>query len=353
MTTNWGIVAACGPTDREIERVGDLLDSVFHYEPATRWVAIIDSGDEDRRLAERFKTPPGTTLVGIRNPKSGWAGGQWGPLCVGVLAAYEWIARHTDAKFVVKFDSDALVIAPFASKILHAMTASPDAAIFGSYRVNCNGQRRDWNGMAGLVRRLHQFALLEYEPQRFGRRFPLALCGRPAGMRRHIGHALRNGYEFGEHVSGGAYAATRELLDRMLAKGYLAARHVWADSQMSEDVMIGIYARACGLSIAGHANDGDVFGVKHIGLPDSPERLIERGYSIVHSVKSDPSFSEADIRAFMKQRRLDPARVTPLEKTPSTPAAAEAATPGRLRPTAQRPNDNVDVDDIDELALGL
>jgi hypothetical protein len=354
MKMSWAVVAACGPTDQEIVRVGDLLESVFCHEPKTAWVAVIDSADDDRKLAQQFKVPAGTTIVGIRNPKSGWADGQWGPLCVGILAAYDWVARETDAEFVAKFDSDALVIAPFAEQIRHAMRVAPTAAVFGSYKIDCNGNRRDITGMAALMRRLHKFALLDYQPKRFGRRFPLAIVGRPAGMRRHIGAALRNGYEFGEHVSGGAYAATRELLDRMLQRRFLAERHVWANSQVSEDVMISMYARACGLSIAGYAADGEAFGVKHVGLPDTPDQLLRRGYSIIHSVKSDPHFTEEQIRAFYRQERLTPGGA----RLPSpAPHAEPAPRPAALLVAANKadtsPVHDADLEDLDDAAFGF
>jgi hypothetical protein len=354
--SQWAVVAACGPTDEEIVRVADLLESVFHHEPQTRYAAIIDSGDDDRQLQKRFAHPDTCELVAIRNRKAGWAGGQWGPLCVGILAAYEWIARQTDADFVMKFDSDALVIAPFARQIESAMLAHPNAAIFGSYKVDCNGNARGFNGWAGFTDRLQKLALFQYEPKRFGRRFPVAIWGRPAGMRRHVMDATRSGkYEPGEHVSGGAYAATRTLLDRMLERNYLAERHCWADSAMSEDVMMGIYARACGLDIAGFAAEGETFGVKLVGLPDTPPRLLERGYSVIHSVKNDPLFSEEQIRAFYREHRLTGV-VPTLESPAAHPAAAAAAGPAPVggAPLANEPvADTHAEEDLDELALGF
>jgi hypothetical protein len=348
--SQWAVVAACGPTDDEIRRVGDLLDSVFHHQPQTRYAAIIDSGDDDRELQKRLPHPDTCNLVAIRNRKSGWAGGQWGPLCVGILGAYEWIATQTDADFVMKFDSDALVIAPFARQMDAAMLAHPNAGIFGAYKVDCNGNPRGFNGWAGFTTRLQKLALFQYEPERFGRRFPVAIWGRPAGMRRHISDAMRAGYEAGEHVSGGAYAATRTLLDRMFEKKYLAERHCWADSAMSEDVMMGIYARACGLTIEGCAADGETFGVKHVGLPDTPQRLLERGYSVIHSLKNDTRFTEDQIRAFYREHRLtgvmpalEPAAVPALA---STPASIAPTRPAKVAP-------GIDVEDADELALGF
>src|SRR4029079_11824451 len=85
----------------------------------------------------------------------------------GILGAYEWVATQTDADFVVKFDSDALVIAPFARQIDSAMLAQPNAAIFGAYKIDCNGNPRGFNGWGGFTNRLQKLALFQYEPKRF------------------------------------------------------------------------------------------------------------------------------------------------------------------------------------------
>ena len=300
---SWAIVVPCGRTEQEIERVTDVLDGLFHYEPDTRWVVVVDSCDEDRRLADRFDAPAGTTLVSVRNPTVGRAKGVWGGLCAGMLLAFRWVARNTDAEFVVKLDSDALVIDSFAEPIRRALADHPTAGAFGAYLRDPNGVSRGYEGMAALVRRLHRLALLEYEPKRFGRRFPLAIWGRPAAMRRHIDDAVRNGYPYGQHVSGGAYAVRRAMLDRMRDLGYLNDPTVWADTEMSEDVMVGMYAWACGFGLAGLAADGEVFGVKHVGLPDTPERLVGRGFRIIHSVKNDPRATEEEIREYFRARR--------------------------------------------------
>ncbi len=79
-------------------------------------------------------------------------------------------------------------------------------------------------------------------------------------------------------------------------------------------------------SRGGHAADGDAFGVKHVGLPDTPQRLLDRGYSVIHSVKSDARVGEEEIRAFYRQRRAaDPA---------GAGAAGAAAAAPQLRLTA-------------------
>ena len=49
--------------------------------------------------------------------------------------------------------------------------------------------------------------------------------------------------------------------------------------------------------------DGEVFGVRYKGLPYEPVILVERGYSVIHSVKNDSRMTEEEIREFFRARR--------------------------------------------------
>jgi hypothetical protein len=220
-----------------------------------------------------------------------------------MLSAFRWVARHTDAEFVVKLDSDALVIAPFADPVRQALADHPAAGVFGSYLRDPNGVSRGYAGMAALVARLHRLVLTEYEPNRFGRRFPLAIWGRPLLMRRHIDAAVRNGYPYGQHVSGGAYAVRGAMLQQMNALGYLNDPTIWADTDMSEDVMVGMYAWASGFGL-GRAG-GRRRGVRRQARrPAGHARAAGRARVPRHPQrKNDPRATEEQVRAFFRARR--------------------------------------------------
>lgn len=102
---------------------------------------------------------------------------------------------------------------------------------------------------------------------------------------------------------GGGYALSGELLGRMARAGYLVDPSLWMSIDLPEDVMIGIHVRAVGLEFANSVNEGDVFGVRYLGLPDSPENLLVKRYAIIHAVKNDDRFDEASVRAFFKAHR--------------------------------------------------
>jgi hypothetical protein len=85
--------------------------------------------------------------------------------------------------------------------------------------------------------------------------------------------------------------------------GLLDQPLIWRDTALGEDVLIPMLTRAIGMNLLDHCFDGEVFGVRYKGLPDTPAQLIARGFSIIHSVKNDPNFSEGQIREYFRSAR--------------------------------------------------
>jgi hypothetical protein len=132
---------------------------------------------------------------------------------------------------------------------------------------------------------------------------PWQVWGRRAIIKRLVVSALGRGYHLGEHCLGGAFAVSAEMIDRMAGRGYLDDPLLWNRAGCPDDVMLGIYARAVGMRCANLTREHEPFGLKFVGLPDTPDRLLARGFSIIHSIKNDGRFSEEEIRAFYRCRR--------------------------------------------------
>jgi hypothetical protein len=67
--------------------------------------------------------------------------------------------------------------------------------------------------------------------------------------------------------------------------------------------MMGLYARAVGLDIADFNAAGEPFGIQFQGLPYSPDTMVARGYSLIHSVKDHGGVREEDTRRFFRSLR--------------------------------------------------
>jgi hypothetical protein len=137
-------------------------------------------------------------------------------------------------------------------------------------------------------------------PARRGSYVHQALVGRNGAVRNEIRAALAAGYLPGRHCLGGSYVTSAQMISAMAQAGMFDAPLRWLHTRIGDDVMMAVRAAALGFSL----NElHRVFGMMHVGLPDSPQRLHERGFSIIHSVRNDPRWNEADIRAYFRSVR--------------------------------------------------
>jgi hypothetical protein len=298
----FGIIIPVGPSANDVERAGDVLASVLAYEPETPLVLFIDDGGKDRRLDEKFRATATCRLVNIFNTRNGHGIGETSGLSAGMLLAIAWLHANADCGFVMKLDTDALIIAPFAEKILRTLAGRPDVGMVGLYDRMCDGSVRDQTSFRKMLGKLASPFAVWRNPPGWGY-LTVHLWGRGATIRRQITEAIRAGYRPAEFILGGAYAFTGEAVRRFAKHGFLDDPHLWLGTHFSEDVVLSMYVCATGLRLHGMTADGEPFAVQHYGLPDTPERLVERGYSVIHSVKSDARFSEAAIREFYRKRR--------------------------------------------------
>lgn len=300
-TSTVAIAVAVGPADLEVERLRDLADSIAHHDAGPATLVLIDDSPQPRELAATLRLPPSMTAVSLHHPRHGghvtFTKGKG--ICSAILLALQWTHRNLDAQFILKLDTDSLVISPFRDRLSKLFQADSTLGMVGAYTQTPNGSERDWS---------HHEPTIHELSGRFDWRKPIqSLQRNPDPARRYIAsllHAARgNRYRPGEHCMGGGYALSRDLLDRMAAAGHLEDPSLWMKIDLPEDVMIGIHVRAVGLEFANSVNEGDVFGVRYLGLPDSPENLLAKRYAVIHAVKNDERFDEASVRAFFKADR--------------------------------------------------
>jgi hypothetical protein len=212
-----------------------------------------------------------------------------------------WVQANTDAAFLLKVDTDSLIIKPFRNRLCELFRTSPLLGMVGAYTRTPEDLERTWEYHGLTIRRMVRPGFDWRHPIRSlaeWRREPP-----PDAVVEPIRAAMRRGYDPGEHCLGGGYAVPRTMLDRMADAGYLADPQAWMDVDMAEDVMVGMFARAVGTELANHVKPGEVFGIRYQGLPAPPAELVERDYAVIHAVKNDPNYDEATIRAFFKARR--------------------------------------------------
>jgi len=301
-----------GPKPQEIDRVADLVASIAAFEHGPSYFVMVDDAKADRKLTEQIKFPINMSPVSLwhdrSTQKAGYTKGKG--ICSVILTGLQWIARYAeDAQFVLKLDSDALVIAPFANKIFVKLSENPAIGMIGAYTLTPNGTPRDISRNAAIIKNLHKPAIPWLKPRKAYRAIRDRATGGGAlkDIRAALTTARKQGYAYGEHCLGGGYALSREFVRRMETQGHLKNPLQWLSVDSPEDVMIGMYTAAVGLKHANFVGDNEVFGVRHEGLPYEPAELVSRGYSVIHSIKNDKRISEREVRAYFAARRLSAA----------------------------------------------
>jgi hypothetical protein len=281
------VAIPAGPAPEEAERVADLLASLRAHEPRAGRVLLIDDAPAQRRA-----WPQDVDV--IPNPRRGRGIGTLGGTCAATLAALAWTHEHEPGAWCLRLDTDALVIGPFAEAVDAAL--APEVGVLGSCRRTCNGEPRDLSSWAPVVRRhARRLWLWRHPPRRW-----LAVQPAIGDVRRTVRAALARDYEPGEHCIAAACAIGPALIAGLAAAGTLAHPRRWLNTRFGDDVMLGVQARALGLELRDlHA----VFGLRHVGLPDTPQRLADRGFALIHSVRNDPAHDEPEVRAFFAARR--------------------------------------------------
>lgn len=279
------VLIPAGPGATERGRVLDLLDALTAHEPRLlRHLVVVD--DDARTDWPR-------TLDVIANPRAGRGIGTLGGTVAASLAGLAHLHRRAPGAWVLRLDADALVVGPVVERVEAAWR--PGDGILGSCSRTCNGERRDVSGWRREVRR-HERAVWAWRrpPRRPG-------WIRPADplVRGVLREARAAGYAPGEHCIAAGCAISAPLVAALAGRGWLDRPERWLATRLGDDIVLGAMSRACGLALR---DLHPVFGVKHVGLADTPAGLLARGFGVVHSTKND-AVPEAEIRAFFAQAR--------------------------------------------------
>jgi hypothetical protein len=124
-----------------------------------------------------------------------------------------------------------------------------------------------------------------------------------ARIEAQLNSAYRNGYVGKEYCQGGIYVLPFRTLERMFQFGCFEYPEDWLPLAVPEDVMMGMFTRTVGLESTDFSMPGEPFGSNWRGLAYSPEEMLRRGHALIHSVKSDPQYSELELRRFFKSHR--------------------------------------------------
>jgi len=317
MSVPFAVVMLIGPGAKEVERARDVVESLITYEAENFTLFLVDDVPSGRPLVEEISPQIKQRTVYLKNPRNGKGSGWCAGTTAGFLTALPRVSE-LPIEFVLKIDTDSLIIGEFSEKVAARFQKLPNIGILGAYQYS-PARMKDRSSSPALEKLLRQVTIWRRTPLG-GPALQLALFGKYRRIREIIRKAILNGYRLGEHCSGGGLAVSASCVRAMRDAGLFEDPTMWLRTPLGEDTVVALCAASAEFGIQSFEGKGDPFAVKHVGLPDTPERLAEAGYSVIHSVKDHGNQREETIRTYFQQRRLNFSSDT--RGIPTTPQSA-------------------------------
>jgi glycosyl transferase family 2 len=135
-----------GPGESERESLADTLDSLRAHAPGGEMRLILIDDSPRPRSLERLCPGASTIRTGL------WDTRGPDPLSAMTAGTIEALKR-AQGDFVLKLDTDAVVIAPFAESIHSILSRDRSIGIIGAFDRAAAGGTRDWSMWPPLIRR--------------------------------------------------------------------------------------------------------------------------------------------------------------------------------------------------------
>ncbi len=286
--------------------MADLLASLIHYEPdACQHCDVWIANDGNQSLAPlKALRKQFNAMHVFANPGHGVSERVWDRHINGTYAAWTQL-RERDYEFVLKLDTDALVINPFVERIGRFFAAYPRAGLIGTHIHFPSGELRPGNFTMGqhVAQCAQPNPAPDLVPQGANKAFRKRIAA-TQGERVELLQAARQHGHFGsQHVQGGGYAVSAALLGELRKRQWPRSVDMFNATGIGEDVASALLCKAAGFELMDCNHPGEVFGVWFQELRLSPDELVARDYAIIHSIKDFPGQSEQDVRAWFSRRR--------------------------------------------------
>jgi hypothetical protein len=293
----FAVLIPVGPSELELKRLADLLDSLVAYEDCDDLhLILIDDSPSPRGLADFASIASTVVRTAL------WEGDKppdpYSAMIAGTIDGLR-VAAELNVDFALKLDTDALIIGPFSAS-LRELFKSPELGLVGSYDVTCMGSSRVPSFRA-WARRLGRVGLpwtIMIRPPILWRK-PQTRTQRQLASGIYARAKANSSYVPGGSCLGGAYAVS----PRLLRHTELLDWRLWTRTQLGEDVIVGVIAGAAGFTMHSAVGYGEPFGLSHLGLPAPPHQLLKQRHSIIHSLKSHGGSDEKDLRELFREYR--------------------------------------------------
>jgi hypothetical protein len=300
------VLIPAGPGEAEIARISDLLEACAAYSELPLSAVIINDGNDAVALeqAGRAQGIPTTVRPNARDGRGDW----WtGGLCMAMLDALLWIAWNHPCRGVLRLDSDAMVINPFAQRLVALFEADSLTGMVGNGDTVTGASPPPGHSLTAML----YWKSKPVSHDREHHRIIVSLWGWRGRIRRLIHRARRNGYVLGDWCQGGAYALSPSFLSRLRQDPAFAHPRDFLHLDFCEDVLMILIVHALGLRAHCTTGPDRLFASKWKGLYGAPAALAAAGHGVIHSIKEHDGQNEAELRAIFRRLRQNRAGVVP------------------------------------------
>ena len=273
----------------------DTIESIQAYTTCRYQLIIADDSQKNTGASMKAIFPDLDVIVTLKNL------GKVAGLYSNLSRAYAFALEHYLFKVLLKMDDDALMIGPEPEqRALQLFAARPQIGmagrhITGQLSIDCYGNMHDnyWPRKQ-LIKDTCTWKLIR-------RPIPNLL------LRSYFFKALRNGYELGENIQGGAYFFSYQCLKTLQDAGLLPSANL-GRVNLGEDLLFSLLVRAIGMELGDLSAHGEPIGCAWKGLPATPLQLHQDGRKIIHSIRFHGDLKEPDIRAYFQKVRTKGSR---------------------------------------------
>lgn len=284
------VVIPVGP-NTNIDFLKDTIESINYYLETIFKIVLCD--DSQQGLGNHIQKffPEINVYTTVKSS------GVFGGLYITLSEVYKYILLQYKFDFILKMDTDALMIGKNPQIETQAFfNQNSKVGMAGLYSSGLKstdffGNEIDNSWVRNqLIKETCTFNLL---------RRPLANWA----LRKVFLKAIKNGYEVGENVFGGAYFLTPACLIKLKEAGFLPLNNL-KKVILGEDHIFSILIKIVGLNLGDLASGNLPFACGWNVLPAPPEILLEKSKKIIHSTRNFRDLREKEIRNFFKRHRV-------------------------------------------------
>jgi len=186
---SFAVIVPIGPGAAELRRFHFLIESLWSHEPGARLCVAIDSSPYPRNVAPRDKRT--CRFVTLHAPFHGQGEPLRGRVSASLLVGFDFIRRAGPFDFVLRADTDALIMGRFRDTVSRFLAGHPETGMLGTLGLTCYREAphygRDKKAVSEVVSAL---AAMPPHAPAFAR------------IDAHLRAARRNGYAGREYCQG-------------------------------------------------------------------------------------------------------------------------------------------------------